>query len=212
MKLSVRHVVLATALFGAISTPARADEPAKQAPPSPSSDLAELLAKGKAALGAEQRAMLAAAVTDAQQRLLASERAATTGKAEPIAVDAAIAAALVDAGLASGGKGKSKLLHVYTALATMQLAFDLRDALRDRVGRQLAIKAVRVCKGEVACLDAITPTAEMPAEAVAVARKEKDLDDEDRLLQFEIQQLSSTVSRVKTSDKQQKAVLDFIKG
>jgi hypothetical protein len=212
MKLSLRHVAIATVLFGAISSPAHAGEPTKQAPSAPASDLADLLAKGKAALVAEQRSKLAEAVANAPQRLLASERAASNGEGERIAVDAAIAAALADAGLAAGGKGKSKLVQVYTALATMQLAFDLRDALRDRVGYQLAIKAVRACKGEAACLDAIKPTAEMPAESVAVARKAKDLEDEERLLPFEIQDLSASASRVKTSDKQQKAVLDFLKG
>lgn len=212
MKLSLRHLALATALFGAISAPAHAGEPTKQAPSAPASDLADLLAKGKAALVAEQRSMLARAVADAQDRLLASERAASSGNAERITVDAAIAAALVDAGLASGGKGKSKLLQVYAALATMQLAFDLHDALRDRIGLQLAIAAVRACKGGVACLDAITPTAEMPAESVAVVRQAKDLEDEERLLPFEIQDLSASASRVKTSDKQRKAVMDFLKG
>jgi hypothetical protein len=214
-----RLVLVCALAFGSLaSSPAQAREAKElRVPPAPSQDLADTLAAAKAKLPAELQAAFAAVVADAQVRLLASERAAADGSSERLAVEDAVRAALVDADFAGVAKGKSKVLTAYVAMVTLQLAFDLRRVVRDRMGRQLAVRAVHACKGAAACLDAIAPTPDMPAEQVAAVRKQfdgnaKDLEAEDRLGNFEIQQLLGVVARVKTSDRMQKAVLDFIKG
>lgn len=214
-------LVLVFALaFGSFTpSPARADEPAKElkVPPAPSQELADILAAGKKALPTELHPAFAAVVADARARLLASERAAADGTGERLSVESAARAALLAADFAGVSKKKGKVVEGLVALAALQLTFDLRAALRESIGRQLAIRSVRACKDAVACLDAIAATPDMPAYHVEAVRKQfdgkmKELEAQDRLGNFEIQRLSSTISRVKTSDKHAKAVLDFIKG
>lgn len=219
-----RAVLLAALALGSLSPSlARADEPAKQlrVPQAPSQALAESLAAWKSALPSDLQAAFAVVVADANVRLRQSERAAESGEGERLSVDEASRAALLAGDFAGVSKRKAKVVDALVALTALQLTFDLHTALRERVGRQLAIRAVRACKAAVACLDGITPTTDMPASQVEAVRhqfegKAKDLDAADRLGNFEIQQLSTSyegaVARVKTSDKMQKAVMDFIKG
>ncbi|HWB79016.1 MAG TPA: hypothetical protein VG755_28840 [Nannocystaceae bacterium] len=219
----LRPIVLVLALGSLPPLAARADEPTKalRVPPAPSQYLVDTLAELKAALPAELLPSFAVVVADARLRLAASERAAAEGDGERISVADACRAALVDADFAGASKRKGKQLDALVQLTALQLGVDLHVALRERVGRQLAIRAVRACNDASACLDAIAPTSEMTADHVATVRKQfegkgKELESADRLGNFEIQQLTatyqSTMARVKTSDKMQKAVLDFVKG
>lgn len=220
-----RSLVLALVLASGSLAPAlvHADEPAKRlsVPKAPSSELAETLAAVTSAMSPELHASFVAVVADANVRLQANERAVAKGEGERLSVDDACRAALLAADFGDVSKRKGKVIDALVSFAVLQLAFDLHDTVRERTGRQLAIRAVRACKGAVACLDAITPTAEMPAGQVTAVRKQfdgkgKDLEAADRLGNFEIQMLSmsyeTTVARVKTSDKQMKAVMDFVRG
>lgn len=218
-----RRLALVLALGSLTPSLARADAPTKElrVPPAPSQYFVDTLAELKGALPPELLPAFAVVVADARLRLAASERAAADGNGERLSVADACRAALVDADFAGASKRKGKQLDALVQLTALQLGVDLHAALRERVGRQLAIRAVRSCNESTTCLDAIAPTAEMPARHIAAVRaqfdgKAKELEPADRLGNFEIQQLQSTyqstMSRVKTSDKMQKAVLDFVKG
>lgn len=213
-------LVLVLALGAVAPSQALAADPAKElrVPAPPSQDAADTLAAARSALPDELLPAFAAVVADAQLRLRASERQVAEGEGEKISIEDACRAALIAADFAGASKRKAKSLDGIVALAALQLTFDVHAALREQVGRSLAIRAVRACNGVTACLDGITPTTEMPARHVIAVRrtlagKTKDLQDADRLGNFEIQYLMSTyVSRVKTSDKMHKLVMDFVRG
>jgi hypothetical protein len=214
---------LTLAVGSAAPTLARAEPPtnALRVPPPPSQAIVEDLAALKDALPTDLRAAFAVVVADANVRLRASQRAAAQGEGEPLSVADACRAALLAADFAGVSKRGAKVVDAFVTFTALQLTVDLHAALRERVGRQLAIRAVRACGDATACLDAIAPTEDMPARHVAAVRtqfeaKAKELEAADRLGNFEVQQLAAsyqgTSSRVKTSDRQLKQVLDIIKG
>jgi hypothetical protein len=227
IRLHRRALALALVLAAGPLAPSMASAAAPttelRVPDAVSPDASELLAKITEAMSPELRAAFRAVAADALGRHRASKRAAANGEGEVISVEQAARAALLAADFGDVSKTKSKVVDALVSITVIQVLVDLHDALRERTGRQLAIRAVRACKGSVSCLDAIAPTTDMPAKHIAAVRKDfegkaKDLEAEDRLGNFEIQDLTSSyeqttqTSRVKSSDKQAKAVLDFIKG
>jgi len=201
------------------SVAAAADEPVKEAtkelrvPAAPSQELRDQLAALLGAMNPELHPSLFAAVADAEQRLRASQLAAAEGKGELLDVRAACRAALRDADFAGISKRKAKVVEAVVELAVLQLTVNLHAALRDSVGRQLAIRSVRACAGKTACLDAIVPTAEMPARHITSVRtsfegKMKELEAADRLGNFEIQQLGVVYNRTSKSQSNVSAKYD----
>lgn len=141
------------------------DAPSKALRVPPEQDqLAELIA----AIDPGVFAPLSVAVADAEQRLRASERAAAAGEGEPLEIREACRAALREAGL---GKRKGKALELLVDLAVLQLTVNVHAGLRESTGQQLAIRLVRACKGDAACLDAIVPTETMAERHITSVRK-----------------------------------------
>lgn len=143
------------------------DAPSKALRVPPEQDqLAELIA----AIDPGVFAPLSVAVADAEQRLRASERAAAAGEGEPLEIREAVRAALREAGLGKR-KGKDKALELLVDLAVLQLTVNVHAGLRESTGQQLAIRSVRACKGDPACLDAIVPTETMAERHITSVRK-----------------------------------------
>lgn len=147
------------------------DAPSKALRVPPEQDqLAELIA----AIDPGVFAPLSVAVADAEQRLRASERAAAAGEGEPLEIREAVRAALREAGLGKRkgkGKDKDKALELLVDLAVLQLTVNVHAGLRESTGQQLAIRSVRACKGDPACLDAIVPTETMAERHITSVRK-----------------------------------------
>ncbi len=209
----LRLVALFTLAVGAFgpSVAVAGDEPTKsttqelRVPAAPSQELQEQLAALLGAMRPELHPAFFAVVADAEQRLRASQRAAAEGGSAVLDVRDACRAALREADFAGLSKRKAKVLEAVVDVAVLQLTVNLHAALRDSVGRQLAIRSVRACAGKLACLDAIVPTAEMPARHIASVRtsfegKAKELEGADRLGNFEIQQLARSYTRTTTTN------------
>jgi hypothetical protein len=149
-----------------------------------------------AALDESLRPGFLAVAADANARLLASRKAAEASGETPMSPRDAAKAALLDADFAHVSKAKPAVLDAAIDMTLFQMGANLHASLRDGVGRQQAIRAVRACGKSTTCLDAIAATETMTAAHVARARKladkAKDLENEDRLGNFEIQSLTST--------------------
>lgn len=208
-------LAVALALGSLAPTPAHAEEPRAElrTPPAPTKEaqdrLAAMLAK---ALDPSLHAPLAVVVDDVLQRLRTREREVAEGKGEQPAIRDVIRAALRDADFANLTKKKRAVMEAAIDLVVLQAHATLHARVQEGIGHQLAMRAVRRCAGEVACLDAIAPTAAMRRHHIASVRKSfdgklKELEAEERLGNFEIQRLMSTYNQMETlsSSVQKKA-------
>lgn len=205
-----RPFVLALVLAALAPTLVRAEEPSKElrVPPAPAQEHTEALAKLRKALPEDLHPAFAAVVADARARLAKFTKGALEANSEKVGIRDACKAALVAADFAGISKRKAKAVEALVTMTALQLTADLHAALRERVGRQLAIRAVRKCKSSVACLDAIAPTVDMPAMQISLVReqfagKAKELEAADRLGNFEVQQLGEVYEQSRSDLGQQ---------
>lgn len=175
LALRPRRFLLVAALYSGSLAPAhaRADEPVAElsVPSPPSSELDSALADGLAKLPEQLRASFPAVVDAAESRLRGSLRAASEGSGTAIGIDDAARSALIAADFGGVSKRRAQL-EAMVRLTTLQLTFDLHAAMREQLGRRLAVRAVQKCKGSNKCLDKIAPTAKMPARHVTAVRAE----------------------------------------
>jgi hypothetical protein len=131
------------------------------------------------ALAPELHGPVLATASDIERRVRAALDAG-----EPVDVRRTAGAALLEADFAD--LSRPAALDAVIDIVVLQLSGDLHVELRDRIGRQLAIRAVRACDSSSACLDAIWPTADMPADHIARVRAELG-DDAEALAEAELQ-------------------------
>jgi hypothetical protein len=165
-----RWLVLALALC--VPALARAEAPTKElrVPPAPSQEITESLAAMRKALPDDLHAAFAVVVADAHVRLRASAKQDLEANSERLSIREACKAALFAADFAGVSQRKAKVVDALVAVTALQLTVDLHTALRERSGRQLAIRSIRACAGDIACIDAIAPTAAMEARHIASVR------------------------------------------
>jgi hypothetical protein len=172
-------------------------------PAGPSAQIEARRAAMLAALAPALHEPLLAVVADAAERLRANDLAVAQGTAEPLDVPGVVRAALFDADFAGISKRKQAVVDAIIDLVVLQLAATLHIQLRDAIGRRQAVRAVRACGTEVACLDGIIPTATMTAEHISNIRKSfagkaTELASQDRLGKLEIQGLMTRYNQAET--------------
>jgi hypothetical protein len=142
-------------------------------PPAPPEHAQKQLAATLAVIDPAMHQALHAVAADATERLLKNARDVAAGKGKRLSVREACRAALLAADFAGFSQLRWRLRRALVDVAVVQLELDLHRRIRASVERELAIRSVRACASDIACVDAIRPTDAMPAAAIAAARDGK---------------------------------------
>jgi hypothetical protein len=168
---SAWFVLVAALHVGFVPAQARAADAAAEVRVPTSAEVERALAGGLAKLPDALRERFAAVVAAAHERLRAGLVAEKSGSGPAIGIEEAARAAVVAADF-GGAATSEKKRDAMVRITVLQITLDMQTALRELAGLRLAVRAVKSCKGQLACLDRIAPTAEMSARQVMAVRAE----------------------------------------